>query len=189
MATTALDSMPVGTAAPHFELPDVFTGKKVTLQEVATQFPKGILVIFLCRHCPYVKHLQEELTNLAKIFMPEGMGFIGICSNDAVTYPEDAPASLKEMVEELAIPFPILADETQDVARAFTASCTPDFFLFDKDSRLAYHGRMDASTPKNGISVTGDDLRSALECVSRGETVAEPFPLALGCSIKWKEER
>ena len=186
MSITALDSMPVGTASPHFELPDVLTGEKTTFHEIAAQFPKGVLVIFLCRHCPYVKHLQTALIDLAKKFMPQGIGFIGICSNDAITYPEDAPESLKEMVKELTIPFPILSDTTQEAAKAFSASCTPDFFLFNNASRLAYHGRFDASTPKNGIPLTGDDLRLALETVCRGEAVPEPFPLSLGCSIKWK---
>lgn len=186
MATTALDSMPVGTMAPPFELLNVLTGKKITFSEIATLFSKGVLVIFLCRHCPYVKHLQTGLIRLARDFMPQGIGFIGICSNDAITYPEDAPESLKEMVEEEDIPFPILFDETQEIAKAFLASCTPDFFLFDSASRLAYHGRFDASTPKNGISLTGADLRLALEAVCRGEAVPEPFPLSLGCSIKWK---
>jgi peroxiredoxin len=186
MSTTALDSMPVGTLAPHFELPDVLTGKKTTFHEIATQFPKGVLVIFLCRHCPYVKHLETALIDLAKKFMPQEIGFVGICSNDASTYPEDSPESLKEMVKELGIPFPILFDETQEVAKNFSASCTPDFFLFNHASQLAYHGRFDASTPKNGISLTGDDLRLALEAVCLGKAVPEPFLLSLGCSIKWK---
>ena len=187
MSTTALDSMPVGTVAPHVELPDVLTGKRTTFHNIATQFPKGVLVIFLCRHCPYVKHLQTALLDLAKKFMPQGIGFIGICSNDATAYPEDAPESLKEMVEELGIPFPILFDETQEVAKAFLASCTPDFFLFNNATRLAYHGRFDSSTPKNGMPLTGDDLRLALETVCLGKAVSEPFPLSLGCSIKWKK--
>ena len=186
MATTALDSMPVGTSVPSFELPDVLTGEKVTVFELKKNFSKGLLVIFLCRHCPYVKHLRGELNILAKAFMPQGIGFVGISANNPSDYPEDAPERLREMVVEENISFPILFDETQEVAKAFTASCTPDFFLFNGKFYLDYHGRFDASTPKNGIPLTGADLRSALEAVCLGEAIAQPFPLALGCSIKWK---
>ena len=188
MATTALDSMPVGTVAPAMELPDVVTKKKVRLTEMVKDFPKGILVIFLCRHCHYVQHVREELKRLAAVFMPQGIGFLGISANDPSLYPEDAPEGLQEMVLEHEIPFPIVFDETQEVAKAFTASCTPDFFLFNAALRLAYHGRLDASSPKNGLPLTGEDLRAALEAVCRGEVVAEPFSPSLGCSIKWKEK-
>ena len=191
MATTALDSMPVGALAPNFELPDVLTGGIVTLVDAGKIFPKGVAVVFLCRHCPYVKHLRVALNELAREFMLRGIGFVGISANDPSDYPEDAPEGLREMVMEEHICFPILFDETQEAAKAFTASCTPDFFLFKKTAgelRLAYHGRFDASTPKNGVPITGADLRNALEAVCRGEALAEPFPLSLGCSIKWKNE-
>src|SRR3990167_1468442 len=188
MATTAVDSMPEGTPAPNFSLPDVLTGKDVTLAGMAKQFPKGIVVIFLCRHCPYVQHVREELQKLAVAFMPKGIGFVGISANDPTDYPEDAPEGLREMVVEHAIPFPLLFDETQAVAKAFAASCTPDFFLFDGVLRLAYHGRFDASSPKNGLPVTGADLRAACEAVGCGEIVAQPHASSLGCSIKWKKE-
>jgi peroxiredoxin len=186
MSTTALDSMPVGRPIPPFSLLEVLTGQQVTPTDLQASFAKGILVIFLCRHCLYVKHLQKELIEMAHRFMPLGIGFVGICSNDATTYPEDAPDSLREMVQQERIPFPILFDETQEVAQSFTATCTPDFFLFNDELQLAYHGRFDASTPKNGIPITGSDLNLALEAVCRGEKVPEPFPLSLGCSIKWK---
>ncbi|MFZ4116502.1 MAG: thioredoxin family protein [Chthoniobacterales bacterium] len=188
MSTNALDSIPVGTQIPRFSLSDVLTRHKVTPEEMIASFPKGLLVIFLCRHCPYVKHLQGALVSMAREFLPQRIGFIGISSNDIITYPEDAPESLKEMVQEEQIPFPILFDATQEVAKAFSAVCTPDFFLFDAKLNLAYHGRFDASTPKNGIPVTGADLRLALEATARGETLPEPFHLSLGCSIKWKPE-
>ena len=189
MSITALDSMPLGTLIPSFSLSNVVTGHCVTPTEVVSSFPKGLLVIFLCRHCPYVKHLQESLVNMANEFMAQGVGFIGICSNDAVSYPQDGPDSLKEMVQQEQIPFPILFDETQLVAKSFSATCTPDFFLFNENLQLAYHGRFDASTPKNGISVTGNDLRRAIEALCLGKTVPEPFPLSLGCSIKWKIQK
>ena len=187
MATTAPDSMPVGTLAPQFALPDVVTQKIVTLNEQLRQFPKGIVIIFLCRHCPYVKHLQEALIALAEKFLPQGIGFLGISSNDVINYPQDAPELLREMALEHHFPFPLLFDESQEVAKAFHAACTPEFFLFDEAVRLFYHGRFDASTPKNEIPVTGDDLRSAIEALLNGLPVAHPFPLALGCGIKWKE--
>ena len=189
MSTTACDSMPVGSPIPQFSLIEVLTGQRVTPMEIQASFAKGVLVIFLCRHCPYVKHLQKELIEMAHRFMPLGVGFVGICSNDALTYPEDAPDSLKEMVQQEQIPFPILFDETQEVAKSFSATCTPDFYLFNDKLQLAYHGRFDASTPKNGISITGSDLTLALQAVCRGESVPEPFPLSLGCSIKWKIEK
>jgi len=187
MSITALDSMAVGTLIPTFSLPNVLTGEYVSSAELRASFPKGILIIFLCRHCPYVKHIQAELIHLAHDFMPQGIGFIGICSNDATTYPEDAPASLKEMVEKDQIPFPLLFDESQEVARKFSACCTPDFFLFNSSSRLAYHGRFDGSTPKNKVVLSGDELHSALETLSRGGIPKEPFYPSIGCSIKWKQ--
>jgi len=188
MATIAPDSMPLGTVAPIVELPDVVTGRKIILAEMANFFPQGILVIFLCRHCPYVQHISKEIKRLAGIFMPQGIAFLGISANDPTDYPEDAPSGLREMALEQELPFPLVFDETQEVAKAFTAFCTPDFFLFDHTLRLAYHGRLDASSPKNGIPLTGEDLCSALEKVSHGEAVFEPFFPSLGCSIKWKEE-
>lgn len=186
MATTALDSMPVGAALPTSELLDVVTGEKGTLLKLVPPFPKGILVIILCRHCPYVEHIKEELKKVATLFMPQGISFVGVSSNDPEQYPADAPDELRKMVTEDGIPFPILFDETHNFVRALNAVCTPDFYLFDKNSRLVYHGRLDASTPKNGLPLTGADLRAALEALCKGEAISEPFPLSLGCSIKWR---
>ena len=155
----------------------------MTLKEI---FPKGIVVIFLCNHCPYVKHLLEGIVDIAEAFLPQGIGFVGISANDPTDYPEDGIEGLREMVVAHGIPFPILFDETQEVARDFEAICTPDFFIFDASSRLAYHGRFDGSTHKNGVPVTGGDLKASLEAVLQG--VPPPlFPLSLGCSIKWRE--
>jgi peroxiredoxin len=188
MATTAIDSMPLGEAMPYFELEEVVTHKKISSTILQQTFPKGVVVIFLCRHCPYVKHLVEGIIDVAKTFLPQGIGFVGISANDPTDYPEDSLEGLCEMAVEHHLPFPILFDETQEVARSFTASCTPDFFVFNALSQLNYHGRFDASTPGNGVAVTGEDLREALEALLQREGA---LPLlsspSLGCSIKWKK--
>ena len=178
------DLLPAGAQAPDFTLPDVVTGKLRNLADVAG--PKGTLVVFLCAHCPYVVHVRAKLSELSLEFFPEGISTVGISSNDPVAYPEDSVEKLREMALESDLPFPVLFDSTQEIARAYTAACTPDFFLFDADRRLAYRGRLDSSSPKNGQPLTGDDLRAALEAVASGSPVAEPWPSALGCSIKWK---
>ncbi|PWU08100.1 MAG: thioredoxin family protein [Verrucomicrobia bacterium] len=183
MPTIATDSMPSGHALPAFSLRDVVKGTLVSNESV--RGAKALLVIFLCRHCPYVVHVQKELRHLADDYQPRGTTIIGISSNDSKEYPEDAPDMLREMALEVGFPFPILFDESQDVARAFTAACTPDFFLFDSDARLAYRGRLDESTPGNGLPVTGRDLRAALDAVLAGQPVlGKQFP-SRGCGIKW----
>jgi len=184
MATLSTDSMAAGTPAPSFSLPDVVTGNVRTLESLAG--PKGTLVVFLCAHCPYVVHVRPKLVELAEAFLPQGIATVGISANDAVAYPDDAPEKLRVMALESGLPFPVLYDESQETARAYTAACTPDFFLFDADRRLAYRGRLDASSPKNGQPLTGEDLRRAMEAVASGSKVGEPWPPALGCSIKWK---
>ena len=187
MATSSAefpDTMPGGTPAPAFTLPDVTTGKLLTLEEVAGS--NGTLVVFLCAHCPYVVHVREKLVELAGEFALRGINTVGISSNDVAAYPDDAPDKLREMAASSGISFPMLYDETQDVARAYTAVCTPDFFLFDAQRRLAYRGRLDASSPRNGQPLTGSDLREALASVAAEAPVAKPWPPALGCSIKWK---
>jgi peroxiredoxin len=184
MATTSTDSIQAGTPAPDFSLPDVVTGARRSLAELAGL--KGTLIVFLCAHCPYVVHVREQLISMAAAFADRGIRTIGISANDVATYPEDSPEKLREMVLSSGIPFPVLYDESQETARAYTAACTPDFFLFDGDRRLAYRGRLDASSPKNGQPLTGDDLRRALEAVAAGAPVPAPWPPALGCGIKWK---
>lgn len=184
MATSSTDSITAGTPAPDFTLADVVTGSMVTLSALAGS--KGTLIVFLCAHCPYVVHVREKLVELASTFAKRGINTIGISSNDVVSYPEDSPEKLRDMAREAALPFPVLYDESQEVARAYTAACTPDFFLFDGDRRLAYRGRLDASSPRNGQPLTGADLQAALEAVSSGSEVPTPWPPALGCSIKWK---
>lgn len=189
MATLSSDFpnlLPAGAQAPDFTLPDVVTGNLRALADVAG--PKGTLVVFLCAHCPYVVHVRGKLTELALEFLPLGISTVGISANDPVAYPEDAPDRLRQMALETDLPFPVLFDGSQETARAYTAACTPDFFLFDADRRLAYRGRLDASSPRNGQPLTGEDLRAALEAVAAGHAVPEPWPSALGCSIKWKAQ-
>jgi peroxiredoxin len=187
MATLSTDfpeQMPPGTSAPSFSLPDVCTGNERTFAELAG--PNGTLIVFLCAHCPYVVHVRGVLRELVTEYFPQGISTIGISSNDPLTYPDDSPENLKKMAEENDLPFPVLFDATQEVARAYTAVCTPDFFLFDGQGKLAYRGRLDASSPRNGQPLTGDDLRNALDAVLEGRAIPAPWPGALGCSIKWK---
>lgn len=176
--------MPAGTLAPSFTLPDVTTRTLLSLEDVAGA--KGTLIVFLCAHCPYVVHVHDVLVALAGEFALQGINAVGISSNDIVAYPEDTPEKLRVMAATSGITFPMLYDETQDVACAYTAACTPDFFLFDAQRRLAYRGRLDASSPRNGQPLTGADLHGALTSVAAGAPVAKPWPPALGCSIKWK---
>ena len=189
MATLSSDFpnlLPAGTQAPDFTLPDVVTGDLRSLADVAG--PKGTLIVFLCAHCPYVVHVRGKLIELSLEFFPEGISTVGISSNDQVAYPEDSPEKLRDMALESDLPFPVLFDASQEIARAYTAACTPDFFLFDAERRLVYRGRLDASSPRNGQPLTGDDLRGALEAQAAGSPVPQPWPPALGCSIKWKAQ-
>jgi peroxiredoxin len=189
MATLSSDFpnlLPAGAQAPGFTLPDVVTGNLRTLSDVAG--PKGTLIVFLCAHCPYVVHVRGKLTELSLEFFPQSISTVGISSNDPVAYPEDSPERLREMAIESDLPFPVLFDASQETARAYTAACTPDFFIFNAEQRLVYRGRLDASSPRNGQPLTGDDLRGALEAVAAGNPVPEPWPPALGCSIKWKAQ-
>lgn len=178
------DLLPAGAPAPDFTLTDVRTGLERSLDDLAG--PGGTLIVFLCAHCPYVVHMREKLVELAMEFFPQGISTIGISANDPLSYPEDSPENLRRMAEEHDLPFPILYDSTQETARAYTAACTPDFFLFDAGRRLAYRGRLDASSPRNGQPLTGGDLHAALDAVASGEAVPAPWPPALGCGIKWK---
>lgn len=187
MATSSADftdSMAPDSPAPAFSLPDVSTGKIRTLEDLAG--PRGTLVIFLCGHCPYVVHVRSLLKSLSEEYARHGISTVGISSNDASAYPEDAPEKLREMAASSGFSFPLLYDESQQIARAYTAACTPDFFLFGAGGLLAYRGRLDASSPRNGIPLSGDDLRTALEAVTKGIAAPRPWPPAIGCGIKWK---
>ncbi len=174
----------LGTPAPEFRLPDVVSGKTVSLETFAGQ--RGLLVMFICVHCPYVVHVREELARIGRDYADKSMGIVAISANDVSAYPEDAPANLKRMAEALGFRFPYCYDETQETAKAFTAACTPDFFLFDQDRRLVYRGQLDDSRPGNGIPVTGRDLRAAMDAVLRGEPVDPNQKPSIGCNIKWK---
>ncbi len=187
MALTLSTMLSLGSPAPDFTLTDTVTQRDVTLSKYAAGKP--VLIQFLCAHCPYVKHVEPELSRLAKDYAGKGVAFLAIGSNDAEAYPADAPEKLAEQARALGLDYPYLYDETQDVARAYQASCTPDFFLFDRNHRLAYRGRLDASRPRveKAEPLTGADLRAALDAVLAGKAPsAEQLP-SLGCNIKWKE--
>jgi peroxiredoxin len=175
--------LPLGTPAPDFSLRAI-DGSTVALEDFAGA--PVLLVIFLCNHCPYVRHVQEELADLAAEYQRRGVGVIGICSNDAGTYPEDAPEELARQAERVGFTFPYLIDETQEVAKAYHAACTPDFFVFDADRTLVYRGQMDDSRPQSDQPVTGHDLRAALDAVLAGEPVPADQHPSIGCGIKWK---
>jgi peroxiredoxin len=174
----------LGTKAPDFELPDTKTGQTISL---ASQRGKNATVImFICNHCPFVKHVNAELVKLANDYIPKGVGFIAISSNDAVNYPGDGPEAMKQRALELGYPFPYCYDETQQVARAYDAACTPDFFVYDKKLQLVYRGQLDDSRPGNSYPVTGRDLRMALDALLTGLPVALEQRPSMGCNIKWK---
>jgi peroxiredoxin len=184
MALTTSEPLAAGTPLPAFTLPDVVTGRSVSSSGFADA--AALVVVILCRHCPYVVHALPEIVRLAADYQPRGVSFLGISANDAETYPDDSPSNLARMVREKKIPFPVLHDETQDVARAFRAVCTPEFFLYGPGMKLFYHGRLDGSTPGNGVPVTGDDLRTALDDLLAGKSSPDTGHPSMGCSIKWK---
>jgi peroxiredoxin len=182
MAATPSTMVDLGQAAPRFALPNVLDGQTVTLDQFARR--KALLVIFLCKHCPYVMHVKPALIQLATDFSRHSLGIVGISSNDVERYPEDDPERLAELAEE--IPFPILYDESQEVAKAYRAACTPDFFLYDAGRRLVYRGQLDDSRPGNNRPLTGRDLRAAISAVLTGSPVNPDQRASIGCSIKWK---
>lgn len=184
MARTESTMLPLGTSAPAFQLPDVVSGKTISLHSFADKH--ALLVMFICRHCPYVKHVQRELARIGQDYAGKSLGIVAISSNDAVAYPDDAPERLREMAVELGFNFPFCYDEIQDVARAYDAACTPDFYLFDGDRKLVYRGQLDDSRPRNEIPVSGRDLRKAIEAVLSGRPVDPDQRPNLGCNIKWR---
>ena len=184
MAYTESNMLPLGSDAPPFALPDTVSGKMIRLDDIASD--KVTVVMFLCNHCPYVIHVNDEIVRIANEYIPEGVSFVAISSNDVVNYPEDGPDKMKTVAEKLKYPFPYLYDESQNVARAFDAACTPDFYVFDKYLKLAYRGRLDDSRPKNTNPLTGKDLRNAIEALLLGLPVAEKQYPSAGCNIKWK---
>lgn len=176
--------LPLGTEAPDFRLADVVSGRTVGLHDFADR--DALLVMFICRHCPYVTHVRPELSRLGREHAGSRLGIVAISANDPATYPEDAPESLAAEAVEAGYTFPYLFDETQEVAKAYTAACTPDFFLFDRERRLAYRGQMDSTRPNGGTPATGEDLRAAIDAVLQGRPVPEDQRPSVGCSIKWR---
>jgi peroxiredoxin len=174
----------LGTPAPDFDLPDVVTGKQISRRSVAG--PKGMLAMFICRHCPFVKHVQDELARIGRDYAGRGIGIVAISANDVTSHAEDSPTKLAYQARELNFNFPYLFDQTQDVARAYDAQCTPDFFLYDAQGMLVYRGQLDDSRPGSDIPVTGRDLRAALDAVIAGRPVPPEQRASLGCNIKWR---
>ena len=185
MALTESTMLALGTTAPDFQLPDVVTGKTIALTSFAGK--PALLVMFICRHCPYVQHIKSELARLGKDAIARGVGVVAISANDAANYPDDAPDQLKALAQEEGFSFPFAYDATQETAKIYTAACTPDFFVFDKERRLVYRGQLDDSRPGNGKPVTGRDLRAALDAVLAGKPVAQDQRPSVGCNIKWKK--
>jgi len=184
MARTESAMLALGTSAPKFALTDVVSGNKIDLKTASGS--KGLLVMFLCRHCPFVKHLEKALSQFGQDYDGKGIGIVAISSNDAANYPDDAPESLAEQAREVGFRFPYLYDETQEVARAYDATCTPDFFLFDGAWKLVYRGQFDDSRPGGSVPVTGKDLRAACNALLAGEPIHPIQKPSLGCNIKWK---
>lgn len=174
----------LGSKAPDFALPDTVSGHAVKLEDFADA--PALLVAFLCNHCPYVKHVLDGFVSFAREYGPRGLAVVAICSNDAQAYPEDAPPEMAKLAKAKLFPFPYLHDESQSVAAAYDAACTPDFFLFDRNGRLAYRGQFDSSRPRGATAVTGADLRAAADAVLQGHAPASDQIPSVGCSIKWR---
>jgi peroxiredoxin len=184
MARTESRMLTLGTTAPEFHLPDVVSGREVSLDTFKNQ--KGLLVLFICRHCPFVVHVRDELARLGRDYANKNLGIVAISSNDADSYPDDKPERLREMAEDLGFTFPFCYDESQEVAKAYDAACTPDFYLFDGTRELVYRGQLDGSRPGNDVPVTGEDLRRAIDQMLAGEPVDPEQRPSIGCNIKWK---
>jgi len=183
MVETASTMLKLGSIAPEFSLPDTH-GKTVTRDTAMGE--KGLLMIFMCNHCPYVIHLREELARLGKDYIAKGFGVIAINANDVFTHPDDSPEKMVQEVKDSGYTFPYLYDETQEVAKAYQAACTPYFFLSDEDKKLVYRGQLDSSRPGNNQPVTGEDLRSAMDALLKGESISGQQIPSMGCNIKWK---
>ncbi len=182
MAMTPSTMLPLGTTAPAFSLPDT-GGKMVSLSAFRG---KPVLLMFLCNHCPFVKHLGAQLAQLGREYQSRSLGIVAINSNDVANYPDDSPEKMKAEAQRVGYPFPYLYDESQAVAKAYRAACTPDFFLFDMEHRLVYRGQFDDSRPGNALPVTGKDLRAAIEATLSGKAVPKDQKPSIGCNIKWK---
>lgn len=184
MSRTPSNMLPLGTTAPEFSLMDTVSKKTVNLQALKGQ--KGTVIMFICNHCPFVKHVNPEIVKLAAAYQEKGIGFIAISSNDVENYPQDAPDLMKENAKQEGYLFPYLYDATQETAKAYKAACTPDFYLFDTDLELVYRGQLDDSRPGNGIPLTGNNLRNALDATLSGREIDPDQKPSIGCNIKWK---
>lgn len=185
MARTLSTMVELGSKAPDFTLPEVVSGENVSLASLSSE--RATVVMFICNHCPFVVHVEDELLKLAREYQAKGVAFIAISSNDARQYPADAPDKMRERAIAHQFPFPYLYDESQDVAKAYDAACTPDFFIYDGSLSLAYRGQLDDSRPDNGLPVTGADLRAALDAILAGQAPTAEQKPSLGCNIKWKQ--
>ena len=184
MARTLSNMLALGTKAPDFKLVDTVSDEMMALNNVTGE--KGTVVMFICNHCPFVIHVNPEITKVAKEYIEKGVGFVAISSNDVVNYPQDGPELMKIKAKEEGYPFPYLYDETQEVAKAYDAACTPDFYLFDEKQELVYRGQLDDSRPGNGMPLTGKDLRDALTALLDGKSINTLQKPSIGCNIKWK---
>ncbi|MEJ1223488.1 thioredoxin family protein [Sediminicola sp. 1XM1-17] len=185
MSNTPSNMLPLGTMAPNFLLPDTVSQDKLNLSDL--QGEEGTLILFICNHCPFVIHVIEEVSRIAKEYQRKGIKTIAISSNDIVNYPQDAPAHMSKFADKFDFSFPYLFDETQEVAKAYQAACTPDFFLFDNTLKLVYRGQLDGSRPGNGIPVTGKDLKHAMDQLLKGAQIPAEQKPSMGCNIKWKK--
>lgn len=185
MAMTPSNMLPLGTTAPNFKLPDTVSGESVQYSDVAGE--KGTLIMFICNHCPFVKHIQSQLAEIGRVYPEKGIGIAAISSNDVANYPDDAPEKMKAVAEENGYSFPYLYDESQETAKAYDAACTPDFYLFDADRKLVYRGQLDSSRPGQEEPVTGEDLRRAIDALVAGDEIPEEQKPSVGCNIKWKK--
>lgn len=185
MALTESTMLALNTKAPEFNLPDTISGKNIKLQEIKSDV--ATVIMFTCNHCPYVIHVNEEIVRLSTEYQQKGVSFLAISSNDVENYPMDSPDLMKELAAEVGYNFPYLYDESQEVAKAYDAACTPDFYVFDKDLILKYRGRLDDSRPNSGIPLTGKDLRAALDAIISNQNVSEVQYPSAGCNIKWKK--
>jgi peroxiredoxin len=184
MALTRSTMLPLGTPAPDFELPDTVSGKTVALRDLAAR--KGLLVMFICTHCPYVRHIREGLARFGRDYAVKDLAMVAISANDPVTHPDDAPQALAKDAKSAGYKFPVLFDESQEVAKAYTAACTPDFFVFDRARKLVYRGQFDDSRPETKIPVTGASLRAAVEALLDDKPIPPEQKASLGCNIKWR---
>lgn len=184
MVQTPSNMMPLGTVASEFDLLDAVSGQHKKLQELKGD--QATLIMFICNHCPFVKHIQYELVKLGHDYPAKGVSIVAICSNDVENYPEDSPDKMKQLAESLGYRFPYLYDETQEVAKSYDAACTPDFYIFDKELKCVYRGQLDDSRPGNNIAVTGADVRNALDAILAGQNVDLSQKPSVGCNIKWK---